>query len=153
MVNHLPQHRQGLGQMFPGRSLSHCKFIAVPHTHAIGYQKPLGLSHVLLKISFAVGNQKTVVIGSLPEDSSTNKGMFSMRFDIFLNGDDLVPKLLQRQIMQIPGVHQFYIMPEVVQLRFGHQPLHHGHQFIGRAVRSYLPYEVFEGYVAGMGQL
>ena len=35
------------------------------------------------------------MIGGVLVDSSTDKSMFSMRFNIFLNSDDLISKRLQ----------------------------------------------------------
>lgn len=90
--------------MFASRCFSDSKFIAISHTHSIGDQKPLSFRHILLKISFSVGDKEAIMVSAVSVDSSTNKSMFSMRFHIFLNSNDLISTLLKRQVMKVSWV-------------------------------------------------
>lgn len=85
-------------------SLSNCKLPLISSILAICNQKSLSFRNLLIKKPFPVGDKEAVAIGPLSEDSSADESMFSVRLDVFLNDDDLVPELLHAQIMEVARI-------------------------------------------------
>ena len=61
----------------------------------ICHQKPHILCHLTIIVTIAICDEKAMGMGLAREDSPTNEGVFSMRFDVFLESDDMVAELLE----------------------------------------------------------
>ena len=139
--------------MLAGGSLGDSKFPLISGILTIGDKKSLSLRHLLIEKALSVGDEEAVAVGALPEDSPADEGMLSVGFDVLLDDDGLVSKLLHAEVVEVARVDESGIVALIVGLGLANESLDDCHQFIGRAVRCDLSDEILEGNVAGVAEV
>ncbi len=82
----------------------------------VGDQKTLVFGDVDIVVARFVGDEETVWVTCLGQDSSADESVFAVTFDIFLDCDDVVAQLLEGEVMKVPGVDYSHVVAVVVGL-------------------------------------
>lgn len=82
----------------------------------VGDQKTLVFGDVDIVVARFVGDEETVWVNFLGQDSSADESVFAVTFDIFLDCDDVVAQLLEGEVMKVPGVDYSHVVAVVVGL-------------------------------------
>lgn len=93
----------------------------------VGDQKTLVFGDVDIVVARFVGDEETVWVTFLGQDSSADESVFAVTFDVFLNCDDVVAQLLEGEVMKVPGVDYSHVVAVVVGLVLVDQSLQCGY--------------------------
>lgn len=85
--------------MFARAAFGDVVFLVVSGAVGVGDQEAFALRGLLIEEGGFIGDEIAVGVGVGGEDCSADEGVFSMAFDVLLDGDDVVSQLLEGEVV------------------------------------------------------